>query len=197
MPSSLPDGAGVVDAGACCFEYIADVEVRARAAVALLLMLIALTFNSQRNLAAGAAAHTHGHSVLTSLFGGAAEPARAEGAAAKPLARRATFTLVPDTEAPPAPPAKLPSRRMSGETVYHDAETEHEAESTPVAVLSTNDEAKRERFYTQRLVKWAQTAALMEAEEAEQAAAVPAGDAQASSTKKHRCACACFHAKAD
>jgi hypothetical protein len=155
---------------------------------------------SQRNLAAGAATHTHGHSVLTSLFGGVVEePARAEGAAAvaKPLARRATFTLVPDTEAPPAPPAKLPSRRMSGETVYHDAE-EHEAESaTLVAELSTNEEAKRERFYTQRLVKWAQTAALLEAEEAEQAAAVPAEAAKASSNQKTRCACACFHAKAE
>jgi hypothetical protein len=137
--------------------------------------------------------------VLTSLFGGVVEePARAEGAAAnKPLARRATFTLVPDTEAPPAPPAKLPSRRMSGETVYHDAETEHEAESVPIAELSTNEEAKRERFYTQRLVKWAQTAALMEAEEAEQAAALPAEAAKASSKQKTRCACACFHAKAE
>jgi hypothetical protein len=36
MPSILPDGAGVVDAGACCFEYISDVEVRAHAQTPLL-----------------------------------------------------------------------------------------------------------------------------------------------------------------
>lgn len=142
-----------------------------------------LLATEQRSIAAGGDGTdgTHRHAVMTSLFGDAAAQ---EGR--QHLPRRATFTMVTSPEASKQPAGAPLDRKMSVATVYHDAvghnHDEHDA---------ADPGAERERFYTQRMLAWVQTAA---AQQEDEVAVMPApaeasGSKNASSGTPRRCCC--------
>jgi hypothetical protein len=179
------EGAGIVDAGACCFEFIADV---------------------QRSLAAGpvgGGAAVHGHAVLTSLLGQLEGAAAAEGGAtgSKPraLPRRATFTLAlaePSEPHPPHAPRAPPvlDRKQSGATVYHDADEGSDEDFASAAAAAAALE--REHFYTVRMMRWATDAALAESEDLSEEAPAEEAAQHASAEQQPSCwaRCGCFAA---
>ena len=192
---------GVVDVGAVCFEYIADVEVRASIRQCSARMdcishtRICVNIRSQRSLAAGGSAEggVRRHAVLASLFGAPPALVEEEDGSGTRLARRPTFTLVPAgiEDAQMAPVGRTHSVVSVAATVFHDSHESHELEEEDEQAAeqsggTVDSAAERERFYTQRMLAWVQGAAAAEAEEA---AGAPVEDA----APKKRAGCfACF-----
>ena len=113
---------------------------------------------------------------MTSLFGDAAQE---EGH--QHLPRRATFTMMTSPEASKQPAGAPLDRKMSVATVYHDAVGHHDEHD------AADPAAERERFYTQRMLAWVQTAA---AQQEDDVAVTPApAEASASSGTPRRCCC--------